>query len=159
MASARAIRSVNAVTVSKTAKKSLEVPGMCSGGSCDVEDRPSVSGGAGAVGGETEGDESGIEVLSTSTSLKQASHPSAGPLQNHTRPPPAAVEERRVAYIKTARWIKPEDNSAAALCVAPLEIPDALRPGTSTSASTGEYPLPEPGPYGGPSSRSVVARS
>ena len=58
MTSAQAICSVNAVTASKTAKKSLEVPGMCSGGSYDVEDGPAVSGGAGAVGGGTEGDES-----------------------------------------------------------------------------------------------------
>ena len=46
--------------------------------------------------------------------LEQAVHPSAGPLQYHPRPPPAVVEERRVAYIKTARWIKSKDNSSAA---------------------------------------------
>ena len=34
---------------------------------CDVEDGPVVSGGVGAVGGGTEGDESETEVLSTST--------------------------------------------------------------------------------------------
>ena len=50
-----------------TAKKSLEVTGMCSDGCCDVEDRPVVSGGAGAVGGGTGGDESETEVLSIST--------------------------------------------------------------------------------------------
>ena len=65
--SALAIHSVNAVTASKTAKKSLEVPGMCSGVSCDVEEGPAVSRGAGVVEGGTEGDESGTEVLSTST--------------------------------------------------------------------------------------------
>ena len=46
------------MTASKTAMKSLEVPGMCSGGFCDVEDGPAVLGGAGVVGGGTEGDES-----------------------------------------------------------------------------------------------------
>ena len=91
--------------------------------------------------------------------LEQAAHPSAGPLQYHPRPPPTAVEEWRVAYIKTNRWIKPEDNSPAALCVAPLGTLDALRPGSATSTSTGEKPLPEPGPYGGPSPRSVAMRS
>ena len=40
---------------------------MCSVGYGDVEDGPAVSGGAGAVGGGTKGDESGTEVLSTST--------------------------------------------------------------------------------------------
>ena len=64
---ARAILSVNVVTTSKTAKKSLEVPGMCSCGSYDVEDGPVVSGGAEAVRGGTEGDESGTKVLFTST--------------------------------------------------------------------------------------------
>ena len=32
-----------------TANKSLEVVGMCSGGSCDMEGGPAVSGEAGAV--------------------------------------------------------------------------------------------------------------
>ena len=68
MTSARAIRSINDVTSSKTTMKSLEVPGMCSGGSCDVEDRSVVSRGAGVVGGGIGEDESGTEVLSTSTS-------------------------------------------------------------------------------------------
>ena len=49
-----------------TAKKSLEVTGMCSDGCCDVEDGPAVSGGVGAVGGGTGGDESGTEVPFTS---------------------------------------------------------------------------------------------
>ena len=91
--------------------------------------------------------------------LEQAAHPSAGPLQYHPRPSPAAVEEWRVAYIKTARWIKPEDNSSAALCLAPQGTLDALRPSSATSTSTGEKPLPEPGPYDGPSPQSVATRS
>ena len=48
---ALAIRSVKALTASKTAKKSLEVLGMCSGGSYDVEDGLPVSRGARAVVG------------------------------------------------------------------------------------------------------------
>ena len=56
------------MNASKIAKKSQEVQGMCSNGSCDVEDGPVVSGGAGVVGGGTGGDKSGTEVLSTSTS-------------------------------------------------------------------------------------------
>ena len=90
---------------------------------------------------------------------EQAADPSAGPLQYHPRTPPAVVKGLRVTYIKTARWIKPKDNSAAALCVAPLGTPDAIRPGSATSASTGEKPLPELGPYGGLSPRSVATRS
>ena len=62
MTSARAIRSVNDVAVSIRAKKFLEVPGMCSDGYCDVEDGPAVSGGVGAIGGRTGGDESGTEI-------------------------------------------------------------------------------------------------
>ena len=62
--------------------------------------------------------------------LEQAAHPSEGPLQHHPLPPPIAVEEWRVAYIKTAQWLKPEDNSPVALCVAPQGTPDALRPGS-----------------------------
>ena len=34
--------------------------------------------------------------------MEQVAHPSEGPLQNHPWPPPAAIEEWRVAYIKTA---------------------------------------------------------
>ena len=49
-----------------TTKKSLEVTGMCSDGCCDMEDGPAVSGGAGAVGGGTRGDEFGTEVPSDS---------------------------------------------------------------------------------------------
>ena len=57
----------NVRTTSITAKKSLEVTGMCSDCYCDVEDGPAVSGGAGAVGGGTGENESGTEVPSTST--------------------------------------------------------------------------------------------
>ena len=57
----------NVRTTSITVKKSLQVTVMCSDGCCDVEDRPAFSGGAGAVGGGTEGDESRTEVPSTST--------------------------------------------------------------------------------------------
>ena len=45
-----------------TANKSLEVVGMCSGGSCDVEDGPAVSGGDGADSRGTRADESGTET-------------------------------------------------------------------------------------------------
>ena len=45
-----------------TANKSLEVTVMCSDGCCDVKDGPAVSGGAGASGGRTGGDESGTET-------------------------------------------------------------------------------------------------
>ena len=49
---------VKVQTTSITAKKSLEVAGMCSDGCCDMEDGPAVSRGVGAVGGGTGGDES-----------------------------------------------------------------------------------------------------
>ena len=91
--------------------------------------------------------------------LEQATHPLAGPLQHHPLPLPAAVEGWRVAYIKTAQWIKPEDNSPAALYVAIQGTLDALRPSSTTSASTGEKPLPKLGPYSGPSPQSVATRS
>ena len=84
------------MTASKTAKKSLEVPGMCSAGSCDVEDRPVVLGGAGAVGGGTEGDN--LELKSSPPPpLELATHPKVDPLQNHHLPPPTGVKEMRVA--------------------------------------------------------------
>ena len=57
----------NVRTTFITAKKSLEVTGMCSDGYCDMEGEPAVLGGAGAVEGGTGGDESGTEVPSTST--------------------------------------------------------------------------------------------
>ena len=57
----------NVQTTSITSKKSLEVTGMCSDGCSNMEDEPAVSGGAGAVGDGTGGDESGTEVHSTST--------------------------------------------------------------------------------------------
>ena len=62
MTSAWAICLVNAVTASKTTKKSLEVPGMRFGGSYDVEDGLAVSGGAVADSGGTRADESGTET-------------------------------------------------------------------------------------------------
>ena len=109
---------------------------------------------------EVELEEMNLELRSSPPPpLEQAAHPSAGPLQHHLISPPTVVKGWRVAYIKTAKWIKPEDNSTAALYVAPQGTPDALRPGSATSASTGEKPLPEPGPYGGPSPQSVTARS
>ena len=46
--------SVRATSI--TAKKSIEVTGMCSDGCCEVEDGPAVLGGAGAIGDETGGD-------------------------------------------------------------------------------------------------------
>ena len=76
------------MTASKTTKKSLEVPGICFGASYDVEDRPTVLGGAGVVG-----DESGTEVLSTSTTRIGCS-----PLgRSSAKSPPVGVEEMRVA--------------------------------------------------------------
>ena len=76
MTSARAIRSTSAVsgaakdavivvsvrTASMTANKSLEVVGMCSSGSCDLEDGLAVPGGAGVDSGGTGADESGTET-------------------------------------------------------------------------------------------------
>ena len=109
---------------------------------------------------EVELEEMNLELRSSPTPpLEQATHPSAGPLQHHPLPPPAAVEEWRVAYIRTARWTKPEDNSPVTLYVAPQGTSDALRPSSATSASTGEKPLPELGPYNGPSPQNVATRS
>ena len=68
---------------------------MCYGGSCDIEDGPAVSGGAGAVRGGTEGDESGTKVLSTSTTGTGCS-PLGRSSVNHPLPPPADLKEMRV---------------------------------------------------------------
>ena len=94
--SAWAIRSINAVIASKTTKISLEVPGMCSGGSCDVEDGPTVLGGAGVVGSGTEGYESRTEVLSTSTTGTGCSPPGRSSAESSSTSS-LGVEEMRVA--------------------------------------------------------------